>query len=359
MLHKRKDSPNWWVSYTDASGKRTRRTTGTADRKEAEALAAKWKLEAFQSKQWGLQPSRTFDELMLEYLKATVGEKRSAERDRYSAKHLYQNFSGVQLELLKGSDIRAYIDARKSKGASQGTVNREIGLFSSAINYARNEWDWDIPNPVMGKRLREPEARIRWIAKDGAEKLIQAARTDPRATHLPDLIRLAVNTGMRKGEMLGLQWSRVDFKANLIHLGAEHTKAGKRRSVPLNVEARTALLGRANFRAKYCPDCPWVFANRKGERIESIKTSFSTACESAGIENFTFHDLRHTCAAWLVSAGASLIEVRDLLGHSTIRMTEKYAHLEPENVRNAVALLNERHDLVTLTTTEAKQDGCN
>ncbi len=342
MLHKRKDSPFWWISFTDASGKRARRTSGTSDRKEAEALAAKWRLETFQAKQWGKQPSRTFDELMLAYLKATENEKRSAERDKYSAKHLYQFFTGHQLETLKGSDIRAYIEARKSEGAAQGTVNREIGLFSSAINYARNEWDWELPNPVMGKRLREPEGRIRWLTKEEATQLVVAAGTDPRATHLPDLIRLAVNTGMRKSEMLGLEWLRVDLKANLIHLGAEHTKAGKRRSVPLNDEARSALLSRANFKARYCPDSPWVFTNRKGERIESVKTSFNSACEIAGIENFTVHDLRHTCAAWLVSAGASLIEVRDLLGHSTIRMTERYAHLAPENVRNAVARLDER-----------------
>ena len=342
MLHKRKDSPYWWVSFTDASGKRTRRSTGTSDRKEAEALAAKWRLETFQAKQWGKQPSRTFDELMLAYLKATEDEKRSAERDKYSAKHLYQFFTGHQLEMLKGSEIRAYIEARKSEGAAQGTINREIGLFSSAINYARNEWDWEIPNPVMGKRLREPEGRIRWLTKEEAVQLVVAAGTDSRATHLPDLIRLAVNTGMRKGEMLGLNWQRVDLKANLVHLGAEHTKAGKRRSVPLNDEARSALLSRANFKAKYCPASPWVFTNRKGERIESIKTSFSSACEIAGIENFTVHDLRHTCAAWLVSAGASLIEVRDLLGHSTIRMTERYPHLAPDNVRIAVARLDER-----------------
>lgn len=342
MPYKRDDSPYYWVSFTDASGKRVRQPTGTSDLKEAKAIEAKCKLEAFQAKQWGKQPSRTFDELMLAYLKATEDEKRSAERDKYSAKHLYQFFTGRQLEMLKGSDIRSYIEARKSEGAAQGTVNREIGLFSSAINYARNEWDWEIPNPVMGKRLREPEGRIRWLTKEEAAQLIKAAETDPRATHLPDLIRLAVNTGMRKGEMLGLEWRRVDLKANLVHLGAEHTKAGKRRSVPLNDEARSALLSRANFRAKYCPASPWVFTNRKGERIESVKTSFSSACENAGIEDFTVHDLRHTCAAWLVSAGASLIEVRDLLGHSTIRMTERYAHLAPDNVRNAVARLDER-----------------
>lgn len=342
MLHKRTDSKFLWVSFTDASGKRTRRSTGTSDRKEAEAMAAKWRLETFQAKQWGKQPSRTFDELMLAYLKATENEKRSAKRDKCSAKHLYQFFTGHQLEVLKGYDIRAYIVVRKSEGAAQGTVNRELGLFSSAINYARNEWDWDIPNPVMGKRLREPEGRIRWLTKEEAKQLIEAAGTDSRAAHLPDFIRLAVNTGMRRGEMLGLEWRHVDLKANLVRLDSEHTKAGKRRGVPLNDEARSAILNRARFRAEHCPDSPWVFSNRKGERIGSVKSSFASACKSVGIEDFTLHDLQHTCAAWLVSAGASLIEVRDLLGHSTIKMTERYSHLAPDNVRVAVARLDDR-----------------
>ncbi len=111
--------------------------------------------------------------------------------------------------------------------------------------------------------------------------------------------------------------------------------------MPLNDEARTAILNRARFRAEYCPDSPWVFANRKGERIASVKTSFTSACEQIGLKDFHVHDLRHTCAAWLVSAGAPLIEVRDLLGHSTVRMTERYAHLAPENVRAAVARLDD------------------
>jgi integrase len=137
--------------------------------------------------------------------------------------------------------------------------------------------------------------------------------------------------------MLGLEWSRVDLQNLQLYLEGRHTKAGKRRTVPLNAVARSALLNQARFRADQCPAVPWVFCNREGERIPSVKRSFATACEKAGIEDFRFHDLRHTCAAWLVQAGVPLPEVRDMLGHSTIRMTERYAHLAPENVRAAVA----------------------
>lgn len=87
------------------------------------------------------------------------------------------------------------------------------------------------------------------------------------------------------------------------------------------------------------PGSPWVFCNTNGHRVQSIKCSWETACRRAGIEDFRIHDLRHTCAAWLVSAGVPLTEVRDLLGDSTIRMTDRYAHPAPENVRAAVARL--------------------
>ncbi len=341
MPYQREDSPVWWVSYTNASGKRVRRTTGTTDRKEAEALEAKWKLEAYQSRQWDKQPSRTFDELMLNYLKATQGEKRSPERDLNSTKRLKPFFTGRELATLKRSDVRAYIDKRKADGVQPGTINREIGLLSAAINYARREWDWDIPNNVEGTRLREPEGRVRSIEPVDVQRLIDCASQLKRAPHLPDFIRLAHYTGCRRDEMLRLEWSRVDLKNNLIHLAGVNTKNGKRRSVPLNQEARQALLNRARFRSEHCPKSPWVFCAKDGERIASVKRSFTTACKMAGIENYRIHDQRHTCASWLVSSGQPLTVVRDLLGHSSVKMTERYAHLSPDNVRVAVNVLDD------------------
>ena len=141
--------------------------------------------------------------------------------------------------------------------------------------------------------------------------------------------------------MLGLEWGRVDLAAGLVHLEGTHTKSRKRRAVPLNQTARRAVLDRARFRAQCCPDSPWVFCNAQGERIKDVKRSFGTACRRASVEDFRFHDLRHySCAAWLVSSGVGLTEVRDLLGHSSVKVTERYAHLAPENVRAAVAVLD-------------------
>ncbi len=158
-------------------------------------------LEAHQGKHWNKPPERTFDELMLRYLKDTT-EKRSHDRDLLSAKRLYEAFSGRVLGTLRGADIHAYIHRRKAR-VTPGTINREIGLLSAAINHARKHWDWDIENPVEGRRLREPESRTRWISRSEAFALINAAEAS--GPYLPELIRLALNTGMRKGRCWG--WS--------------------------------------------------------------------------------------------------------------------------------------------------------
>ena len=335
-LYQRPDSKKYWASFVDGRGKRTRRSTGTADRREAEALLAKWKLEAHQEKHWEREPPRMFDELLLLYLQGPSTRKRAAERDHFSAKQLFQVFSGRDLNALGSADISGYIEGRMKTGVEPGTINKEIGLLSAAIRWARRDLEWNIPNPAEGRRLKEPEGRIRWIDREESEQLLAAAASTP---HLVDFIRLGLNTGMRKGEMLGLDWRRVDLKANLVYLGSQHQKSGKHGSVPLNQAAREALLSRANFRATYCPDTPWVFCNRKGARIANIRTAFASACRKAEIEDFHPHDLRHTCATWLVQAGATIREVAELLRHADIQMTMRYAHLSPDNVRSAVERL--------------------
>jgi hypothetical protein len=147
MPYKREDSPIWYVDYTGASGKRVRRSTETTNRREAEELEAKWKLEARQQRLWGVQPSHPFDELMLAYLQAVKDSKRGAWRGVYSVKRLKAHFTGRDLGTLKRGDVRSYIECRKSEGVKGATINRETSLLSSAINYARREWDWEIPQP--------------------------------------------------------------------------------------------------------------------------------------------------------------------------------------------------------------------
>ena len=340
MPYRRKDSPYWWIKYTDATGKPAYESTGTTDRKEAEALEAKRRLEVHEQRKWGIQPEHTFDELMVRYIQATRDEMRSPERVGYAVKRLQPFFTGKVLERLRRGDISGYIEKRKRDGVGPATINRELDMLSAAINYARKRWDWEMNNPVSGMSLREPEGRLRWISRAEADVLIREAESDSRSPHLADFIRLALNTGFRKNEMLKLSWDRVDLRDNRLFLEPEHTKSGKRRVVPLNEEARRAMLGRARFRAEFCPGSPWVFAHKNGGRVQYMQNGFQGACKRAGIDQFRVHDLRHTCASWMVQQGVPLLEVRDVLGHSSIEMTERYAHLAPHKLKSAVGVLD-------------------
>ena len=342
MPFKRNDSKYWWTSYTDASGKRIRCSLGTTDRREAVALEAKFRLSVYRVNRWDEQPNWSYDELMLQYLKTTE-RKTSHQRDLDAAKHLTLFFRGRAMNELNAIDIRHYQEHRLHQVSVKGpvqpsTVNRETALLSSAINYAKTEWDWDIPNPVAGRLLTEPEGRDRHLSLEELVMLIDCARE--KRPYLADFIELAVYTGCRKQELLGLEWGRVDLNQNLIYLQGHHTKSGKRRSVPINQTARNVLVRRQCFRAEHCPDSPWVFAHHNGDRIKDVKRSFKTVCRRAGIEDFRIHDLRHTCASLAVSEGVPLEALRDLLGHSSVTVTERYAHLAPAKVREAVAALD-------------------
>jgi integrase len=346
-IYGRPDSPYWWVCIPDGRGGTTRRPTGIrADedpRKErARIIRAQLILQAqAESRRPAEDPAGpTFDELMEAYLTGPSRKKRSHARDFYSVKRLLPVFTGRRLPTLTRADALHYVALREDQGVQPGTIAKELRAFSAALNWAREALGWEVPNPFTGKSCpREPEGRVRWITRAEAATLLQAAQW-VRAAHLADFILLGLHTGMRRGEMLGLEWRRVDLQAGLLYLEAAHQKSGKRGSIPLNATARTAIVSRARFRAQHCPDSPWVFCTREGRRIGSIKTAFARACALAGLEDFHPHDLRHTFAAWLVQAGVPLTEIRDLLRHSTIRMTERYAHLAPEGSRAAVQAID-------------------
>ena len=121
---------------------------------------------------------------------------------------------------------------RRAENAAPATVNREIGLLSAAINWGRLRLGWQIANPAEAQRLAPPAGRDRWLTQEEAAQLLAAAQQEPRAAHLVDFIRLALHTGMRTGEILGLEWRRVDFQQGYLLLGAGDQKNGKRTDEP-------------------------------------------------------------------------------------------------------------------------------
>lgn len=340
MPHRRTGSPYWWVCITPpGGGKPIRRSTGTVDRKEAEAIEGEWRARLFRQATWGETPQHTFAEVAAEYLVASLDKRSIADIKRRTARVRAYLGDDQIMENLNGQHIRGFIAERQGEGVAPATINRELDILSAMINHAQVHMEWQLPNPVRGRSLREPEGRVRWITKIEAARLIACARKRRNGKRLADFIELALHTGCRMNELLKLEWRRVDWDNQLIALEGEDTKAARRRTVPLNEVAMAALKRRARQVASDCPGSPWVFAKPDGSRLGAVREGFKSACKEAGIVNFRIHDLRHTCASWLVSEGVPLADVKEVLGHSTIKMTERYAHLAPHRARDAVAKL--------------------
>jgi integrase len=170
---------------------------------------------------------------------------------------------------------------------------------------------------------------ISFLRPDEAGRLLSACRQS-RNKALVDLVEFAMFTGVRRGEALGLEWNRVDRARGVVLL--TNTKNDKPREVQLSSNADAALARR------WTPDASGlVFGSRNWN---SFRQAWAAALKAAGVHRFRFHDLRHTTASWLVQQGRSLREVKELLGHSDIQVTMRYAHLAPDHLRAAVASLD-------------------
>ena len=339
------------VSYQSTGGKQVRRSFKTKDKQIAEQRRAKLELDLHETRLFGKEPARSFKELIANYLEAkqlTTG----FDRLQHACKPLLGYFDNTDVTQLKETHVEQYI-ASRSKSVTDGTIKRELGTLSAAFNHAIQKHHWRIENPCSkAEAPKAPKGRVRFLTYEEAKTLLEVAG-DPvdnegralsnqyKSPVLRDFIELALNTGCRKGELLNLKWENISFSTRLICL--EETKSGEWQTVPINEDARRVLVRRMRLRDKVCPETPWVFFHltpalntKVGDRVKEVRRSFSTACRRAGIEDFHIHDLRHTFASWLVMNGTPLFEVSKLLRHASIQMTERYAHLAPDHLHNAV-----------------------
>lgn len=196
---------------------------------------------------------------------------------------------------------------------------RNLGVCSMALEFDASDAGWDNAAKVFSETTEE------------AAKLLAMCRTSTAASYLYPIVVIALNTGMRKGEILSLEWRMIDLKNGSIRL--ENTKNGDKRNVPLNNTVMEVLrsLPRAINDGK-------LFANTLHKW-----GAFDLAVRKAGIKDFHFHDLRHTFASWLVMAGANLTTIKELLGHRSITMTLRYAHLSKDHRAAAVRLLDKNN----------------
>jgi integrase len=337
----------WWCCYKNLDERVIRVTTGTVNYDDAIDFIMKRRAEV----KAGEEPERKkignhyFSELVDEYKK--WGKRQKCY---YSKIHLInqlsKDFGHMLLKNFSTKLIEQYQSRRLQEGKRSvkinnrsvllpnkpATVNRLQATLSHMITKA---YEWEMITEDVLKRVRkvklleENNRRLRFLSKEECQTLIENCDA-----HVKPIVITALNTGMRRGEILSLTWNQIDLKHGFILL--DITKNGERREIPINDTLKNvfqSLIRRL--------DVPWVFFNPKtGKRYQEVKRSFHAALRRSNIQDFHFHDLRHCFASHLVMAGIDFTTVKELLGHKTLTMTLRYAHLAPTHKVNAVNILD-------------------
>ena len=234
------------------------------------------------------------------------------------------------------------------KDRANATAVRYLAALSHVFTIAVKEWGWLEHNPVLKVRKpKEPRGRVRFLSDDETcpkgqpikgerSRLLEACKASP-VTQLYPIVVLALSTGMRQGEILNLRWPDINLLEGRIIL--HETKNGERRSVPLLGHAHDLISELSKVRRL---DTDLLFPGKNPKRPLFIRTPWIKAVKSAEIEDFRFHDLRHSAASYLLMSGASLGEIAEILGHKTLQMVKRYSHLSDSHATGVVAKMNTR-----------------
>ncbi len=284
-------------------------------------------------------------------------------------KRIERNFSNLfprPLSEINSWVIETWRTERLKSGISKVTVNRDVAAIKGVISKAV-EWEIIPYSPLakvkplkvqsLGKvryltdseeaSLKENlNVRDRKIINERASgnewRKVRGYESLPNligckyADHLTPIVLLALNTGLRKGELFNLNWSDINLKEKTLTVQGKTSKSGETRYIPLNADALTIL----KQWQEQNKNSGYVFPAKDGKRLGNIQTSWENVIKESKIKNFRFHDLRHSFASKLVMKGVPLNTVRDLLGHADLKTTLRYAHLAPDHKADAVALLN-------------------
>ena len=341
-----KDKKGRWIVDFTCKGRRITRVVGVSKR-QAEARAAMIKADILRDPyDFGRKkPEILFEDQAREYMELySKQNKKSWISDEYSLDNLKEFFKGKCLSEISPDLIEKYRLKRKADGVSPATINRELACLNTLFNKAV-EWERIETNPARKiKKLKEPGGKERILSPDEMRRLIDMANPAIR----PVLVT-ALNTGMRRGEILSLRWKDIDLVRGYIFI--EDSKSGRSRKVPINGEVFEALGGLKQ-------DGELVLSNAEtGSHIKDVKTAFKGTCRRAKIKGLRFHDLRHTAASKMIEAGVDIVTVSKILGHASIQVTMRYAHPTPENMRLAVEKLGEvfQKSRVKVETIEIKR----
>ena len=332
-------------------------------RKRAEDVLHK-RLAAIAEGRHGIvrpKPSITFERFVQKHYLAELEERdppmRSIrdERHRLTRGPLAQFLGNLTLKRIDRWQIQRFIKARRegavgSRPVGPAIINRDLQRLRNLWNAAEQRGLVTGRNPVTEVGLlHEPNRRVRYLADDEEARLLAACKP-----YLRRIVEFALHTGIRKGAILGLRWRDVDLDTGSICVPEDLSKSREPYFVPMNATVRELLIEQLEqARERTGEAC--VFATRSGERRRSIDGAWTGALRRTGIQNFRFHDLRHTTASRIVMGGGSLYDAGTFLGHRTRQMAERYAHLSPEHLR-AVADLTLRREAAPVISIDRQRD---
>lgn len=326
MLYKRPDSKIWWVRFTDpVTHKQVRRSTGTENKKEAKEYEARLISDGWRQDRLGEQPVRTWEEAAGRWLEE-MEHKASHQDDVNLLRWLQDHLKGRALHLITSDVINEVAKIRRETGVAPATVNRMLALVRAILKRAETRWKWIERAPHV-QMMKADAGRIRWLTRDEAARLLAEL-----PEHLELMARFTLATGLRASNVTHLTWSQIDLERRVAWIHPDQAKARRAIGVPLNADAVLVLRrcqGRHPERV-FCyhrqaaPD-RWEWTPIE----EANGRAWYKAVERAGIEDFRWHDLRHTWASWHVQAGTPLQTLMELGGWASYAMVLRYAHLAP------------------------------
>ena len=311
-------------------------------KQEAEQVQAQIKRAIFDDKYNRAAGNKDFtefvDEVFLPWAKAS---KKSWEDDEERARPITEFFKGKRLRditpmlIEKFKELRLKTKTMYDRERSPATVNRELQVLSKVFSLAYDNGLVET-NPMRRvHKLREAPGRERYLTDDEEKRLFEVL--SGRRAHVRPIVVVALQTGMRQGEVLGLRWEHVDLDQKTIYVA--HTKTGRPRTIPMSRPVEVEL---RSLKQDASSD-EHVFSHaRTGLKLTTFRHAWEGACKEAKITGLRFHDLRHTFATRLRAKGVHEMDIMSLLGHTTLQMTSRYTHAMPENLRTAVDSLNKR-----------------
>ncbi len=332
----------WWICFADLSGKIIRKSTGTDSFREAETQLIGEKKAVREGKLSDIVKIRnhTFFELRDAYLPWMRGRHRSADSKAYRITQLAAHFGDLPLRRFGTAIVEQYQSKLLKDGLKPSSCNKNVSLLKAMFAKAE-EWamveEETLKRVRRVKLLKEAAGRLRFLSVEEMQSLVSVCDE-----HLRPIVVTALHTGMRRGELLGLRWEQIDLQHGFITL--TETKNGEGRQIPIDQTLRETInrLPRRFVEKDGKRELlPYVFHDAKTLKpYASVKHSFTSALKRSGISDFHFHDLRHTFASQLAMAGVDLATIKELLGHKTIAMTLRYAHLAPAHRTKAVSILD-------------------